>query len=251
MAHDNGAVIIESRAGPVEKSIAPMAIMASAQVDLRRLQRLADPVNGSARKAYNARFADVRHAGCTITVAGPILGSPQAVLVLEKLVALGGRTIVFLGWCGSLQSHISIGDWLLPTAALSEEGTSSHYPLAAADFLPHPTLSRRLYDHCEQYGHTLHAGPVWTTDAPLRETKTKVRTYGERGIFAVEMEMSALFRVAAFRKVRLAGLLVVSDELFTLKWRPGFSTSRFKSACNQASRALLDFCASLPQELLG
>jgi len=56
--------------------------------------------------------------------------------------------------------------------------------------------------------------------------------------------------VAAYRKVRLAGLLVVSDELFTLKWRPGFRSTRFKRACRQASETLLDFCSSLPPHLL-
>jgi purine-nucleoside phosphorylase len=64
------------------------------------------------------------------------------------------------------------------------------------------------------------------------------------------MEMSALFHVAEYRKVRLAGLLVVSDELFTLKWRPGFRKSRFKQACRLASETLLDFCSSLSPSLL-
>ena len=178
------------------------------------------------------------------------VGAPTAVIGLEQLIAAGSKEIVILGFCGSLNPGISALEVVSITEAHSEEGTSPHYPLAPADFLPHPALSRRLYEYCERCGHTLHVGPVWTTDAPLRETKTKVRTYGERGLFAVEMEMSALFRVAAYRKVRLAGLLVVSDELFTLKWRPGFSTSRFKKACGLASRTLLDFCTSLPHQFI-
>jgi purine-nucleoside phosphorylase len=64
-------------------------------------------------------------------------------------------------------------------------------------------------------------------------------------MLAVEMEMSALFRVAGYRQVGLAGLLVVSDELFTLKWRPGFRTSAFKGSCRRAVRALLEFVAGL------
>jgi len=95
-----------------------------------------------------------------------------------------------------------------------------------------------------------HLGPVWTTDAPLRETVAKVHTYGKEGLLAVEMEMSALFHVAVYRKVRLVGLLVVSDELFTMKWRPGFRSTRFKRSCRRATEALLDFCASVPPQLL-
>jgi uridine phosphorylase len=249
MTKDNDAVIIESHRGSQEKPSAPLAIMACTETDRRRFCRLATPVAGSARKAYNARLVDVIHANRSITVAGPVLGAPQAVLVLEKLIALGSRVIAVLGWCGSLRSHLKIGDWLLPVSARSEEGTSTHYPMISAEPLPDSTLFAELQQYCERNGFPISLGPVWTTDAPLRETTAKVRTYGKEGLFAVEMEMSALFHVAAYRKVRLVGLLVVSDELFTLKWRPGFRSTRFKGACRQATGTLLDFCASLPPKL--
>lgn len=250
MTFENDSVVIESRKGSREKSSAPLAILACNEADHHRFRRLTAPVADSARTAYNAHLLEVVHANRSLTIAGPILGAPQAVLVLEKLIALGSRTIIVFGWCGSLQSDLLIGDWLLPSSACSEEGTSSHYPMNAAHFLPDPDLFADLQDYCVQNGFSLRAGPIWTTDAPLRETVDKVSGYGEQGLLAVEMEMSALFHVAAYRKVRLVGLLVVSDELFTLKWKPGFRSTRFKRACRQASEALLDFCSSLSPSLL-
>jgi purine-nucleoside phosphorylase len=250
MTLEEDRVVIESRKGSREKSSAPLAIMACSEADRRRFCRLTAPVPDSARTAYNARLLDVVHANHSITIAGPILGAPQAVLVLEKLIALGSRIIIVFGWCGSLQSDLTIGDWLLPSSARSEEGTSSHYPTNAANFRPDTDLLGSLQDYCVQKGLSVRAGPIWTTDAPLRETVDKVSGYGEEGLLAVEMEMSALFHVAAHRKIRLAGLLVVSDELFTLKWRPGFRSTRFKRACRLASETLLDFCSSLPPSLL-
>jgi purine-nucleoside phosphorylase len=250
MTFENNSVVIESRKGYREKSSAPLAILACTEADYRRFCRLTTPVADSARTAYNAQLLDVVYANRSITIAGPILGAPQAVLVLERLIALGSRTIIVLGWCGSLQSDLLIGDWLLPSSARSEEGTSSHYPMNAAHFLPDTDLFARLQDYCVQNGFSVRAGPIWTTDAPLRETVDKVSSYGEEGLLAVEMEMSALFHVAAYRKVRLVGLLVVSDEIFTLKWKPGFRSSRFKQACRQASEAILDFSSSLSPSLL-
>ncbi len=250
MMDEQDRVVIESRKGSKEKDCEPIAIMVSSEADHRRFCRLTTPVADSARTAYNARLLDVVHANRSITIAGPILGAPQAVLVLEKLIALGSRVIIVFGWCGSLQSDLTIGDWLLPSSARSEEGTSSHYPMNAAKFLPDTDLFGSLQDYCVQNGFSVRAGPIWTTDAPLRETVDKVSGYGEEGLLAVEMEMSALFHVAAYRKVRLVGLLVVSDELFTLKWRPGFRSTRFNRACRQASETLLDFCSSLSPSLL-
>jgi uridine phosphorylase len=247
-AHE-GAVI-EPRRGSREEPGAPVAIMACAEADRRGLCRRAAATTGRARQVCNARFLEVTHEGRILTVAGPILGAPQAVLVLEKLIALGSRTIIVLGWCGSLQACLRIGDWLMPTGARSEEGTSAHYPTAAADFAPDADLCARLEAFCERRGHPLQAGPVWSTDAPFRETAAKVRSYAAEGLMAVEMEMSALFRVAVYREVRLTGLLVVSDELFTLKWRPGFRSTRFRNSRRRAAALLLDFCASLPPDLL-
>ena len=249
MMGEQDRVVIESRKGSKEKPSEPIAIMVSSEADHRRLCRLTTPVADSARTAYNARLLDVAHDNRPITIAGPILGAPQAVLVLEKLIALGSRVITVFGWCGSLQSDLTIGDWLLPSSARSEEGTSSHYPISAAKFLPDTDLFESFQDYCGQNGLSVRAGPIWTTDAPLRETVDKVSGYGEEGLLAVEMEMAALFHVAAYREVRLVGLLVVSDELFTLKWRPGFRSTRFKRACRLASETLLDFCSGLPPKL--
>jgi uridine phosphorylase len=249
MLDESDRVIIESRRGSREKPSAPVAIIVCTEADRRRFCRLAVRVVDSAREFYNARFVDLLHADRTITIAGPILGAPQAVLVLERLTALGSRTVVVLGWCGSLQPQLRIGDWVIPSGAWSEEGTSAHYPAASPTVAPDPSLTSRLQSFCDQGDYRLHAGPVWSTDAPLRETVGKVLSYGEKGVLAVEMEMAALFRVAKYRRVRLAGLLVVSDELFTLTWRPGFRSPTFKSSCRRATRALLDFCAALPPEL--
>jgi uridine phosphorylase len=250
MSPNNDAVIIESRRGVQEKTSAPLAIMACNEEDRRRFCRLTSASTGPTRAAYNAHILEVMHANRDITVAGPILGAPQAVLVLEKLIALGSRTVVVLGWCGSLQPLVKIGDLLLPTSARSEEGTSIHYPMNSSQSAPDTVLSARLREHCEMNRLSLHLGPVWTTDAPLRETVAKVRTYGKEGLLAVEMEMSALFHVAAYRKIRLVGLLVVTDELFTLKWRPGFRSNRCKRARHRATEIILDFCAALPPDLL-
>ena len=249
MMLENDSVIIESRKGSKEKSCEPVAIMACSEIDLGRFCRLTTEIPGSSRKVYNARLLEVLHEERAITLAGPIIGAPQAVLVLEKLIALGSRVILVFGCCGSLSSDLKIGEWLLPTSALSEEGTSKHYPMDSANYIPDPDLSARLLEYILQNGISVRSGPVWTTDAPLRETVGKVRAYGKEGILAVEMEMSALFHVAAYRKVQLVGLLVVSDELFTLKWRPGFRSAHFNRSRRHAIDALLGFCATLPRTI--
>ncbi len=54
------------------------------------------------------------------------------------------------------------------------------------------------------------------------------------------MEISALLAVSSFRSVQLAALLVVSDELFELKWNPGFSNTQLKKGSRAAAELLLE-----------
>ena len=56
------------------------------------------------------------------------------------------------------------------------------------------------------------------------------------------MEMSALIRLAVYRSVELAGLLIVSDELFSLEWHNGLGANILKERSRKAGRLLLDLC---------
>ena len=66
------------------------------------------------------------------------------------------------------------------------------------------------------------------------------------GRLAVEMETSALFATAAFRRVAVTSLLVVSDELSSLAWRPGFKDPRFCRGRLAARQAVARLMASIP-----
>jgi uridine phosphorylase len=181
-----------------------------------------------------------------LSIFGAPLGSPQAALVLERLIAMGAEKIIALGCCGSLQPTLKTGDLVIPTHALSEEGTSAHYPLpggleAKAD----EGLTQSLVKRCHEKKLPWIAGRVWTTDAIFRETREKVSRYGQMDILAVEMEMAALFTVAVYRKISLAGLMVVSDELAASKWKTGFLNPFFWLASRKAAKAAVSACLAL------
>ena len=175
-----------------------------------------------------------------MSLAGPFLGAPQSVMGMEKLIALGAKRLWVIGWCGSLTPDLGTGDLVIPTCAISEEGTSQHYPIDEKILTTDEGLNEMLAQALRGKGQKFKRGAVWTTDAPYRETPAKVREYQDRGAIAVEMEMSALMTLAIYRNVRLSGLLVVSDELFDLKWHPGFSNPKLKKMSRLAGKILLE-----------
>jgi len=103
---------------------------------------------------------------------------------------------------------------------------------------PSAAFARQLTRTAEKEGCEVLDGPVWSTDAIYRETPQQVRRYRDLGCLAVEMELSALFSVAAFRQAALAGVLVVSDDLSSLRWKPGFRQPAFREGRHAACRAV-------------
>ncbi len=187
---------------------------------------------------YHSNLFAINQPEASFFLAGPAVGAPIAVMALEKLIALGASKVVVLGWCGSLSQSLRVGDILLPTWAVSEEGTSNHYPLQGK---PHSSENMRTrLKNILRPEFQVQEGPIWTTDAPYRETRVKVTEYGDRGILGVDMEFAALNTVAAFRRIELVGAMLVSDELYQPEWQPGFLSKSFRKQSRKFFQLLVD-----------
>jgi len=236
-------VLITPTRAEGEPRIGTDAIMISINSELMAMAKLHNAERTSLKELCPFQFFLIKREGkLPLALAGPLLGAPQAAIVLEKLIALGAQRLWVLGWCGSLQPDLRIGDLIIPTTALSEEGTSGHYPVHEESRRTDPALNEHLVDALQRANLPFITGPVWTTDAIYQETRAKVVAYQNKGILAVEMEISALMTVAAYRSVALAGVLVVSDELSSLEWRHGFMAERILKSSREACTVLLDLC---------
>ena len=180
------------------------------------------------------------HRKKEIALVGPCIGAPAAVLILEKMILLGAKNVLVLGCCGSLQEDINIGDMIIPEEAIRDEGTSFHY-IDDRNFTPKADkkMTGLISKASEEQHLKIHAGKVWTTDAPYRETVKKVREYKRQNVLGVEMELSALMTVACLKKINLGGLLIVSDELSSLEWKKGFHSKIFKSSFSRGCEVAL------------
>ncbi len=226
--------------------VGPFALMVSSGTDMRYITR---KIEGAETVGFFnsslTRPPQRGERGQGFSVTGPFIGAPYAVMLLESLVARGADRVLVLGWCGSLSEEVRVGDLIVPGRAFVDEGTSRHYRCLDHEIpysMPDEGFSEELSRFLVSSGLAPHhRGSIWTTDAIYRETRAKVDHFRERGAIAVEMECSALFSAAAFRKVSVAGLLVVSDSVAASDWEPGFRRDVFKNARQAACDVLLDF----------
>jgi purine-nucleoside phosphorylase len=242
----NKEAIVNPQKTKSSPNIGPVAVMAATEPDLYHLCELSGYAKNDYRRLFMSRLYYDRLNPEGHSITGPFVGAPYAVMLLETLIAWGARQIIFIGWCGAVSDHVKTGDIILPTSVYADEGTSKHYgtgdnPRMQANF-PMVSKVRQVLDNnnCD-----FHEGAVWTTDAVYRETRPEVTAHQQNGILAVEMEISALCSVALFRGVDLAGILVVSDELSSLNWRPGFKHDRFVQSRKTACRLVKELVSSL------
>lgn len=240
----NNEMIITPSKEKGEPELPPTGLFLINPVETAAGMQLAKQRGGQRYFLFNSKLALIPEtpSGSAFFVAGPSVGAPMAVLSLEKLIALGARCIIIFGWCGSLNISLRTGDVLLPTWAISDEGTSAHYPVKSRPESHGPTREK-LAEGLAKLGIKTIPGPVWTTDAPYRESRLRVKQLNTHGIFGVDMEFAALASVAAFRKIDITAVLVVSDELSSGTWKPGFKTKEFKKKSREILSYLIEFCS--------
>jgi purine-nucleoside phosphorylase len=150
------------------------------------------------------------------------ISAPLAVLCLESLIASKAKRILLLGFCGSLNPSYRVMDMVSISRALSEEGTSRHYLPRKRIFHPSLTLKNAIESTLRQASLTFLTGTVVSTDAPYQETESWLKDKQKTKLDLVDMETSAVFALAEFRRIEAAALLIVSDELWDKTWRKAF-----------------------------
>ncbi len=237
--------IVYPRKGKNDTSIGPVAVMVAMEKDLVLIRRSMGIDGRAAGRILTSRLYRGTYGHQEISLIGPMLGAPYAVMILEKLIVLGAKRILFFGWCGSIREKVRIADIVVPDRAVIGEGTSAYYPLNNEYPIPSNRITNAIEENLEQSSMPFHKGPVWSTDAPYRETTQKVISLQNMGVLGVDMELSALFTVAGFRQVEIGALLVVSDEIGSLRWRPGFSSSKFNRSRKMAAEVVPAICQKL------
>lgn len=204
----------------------PESIIVTFQESLIRGLRTSGRIDYEA--SPTGRIYPMKDAPVGVVLVG--IGAPALGVRVEELTELGAKRFVIVGTAGSLQRNVHVGDAVLCTGAIRDEGVSYHYMPDGEDAVASEGLVSSLRKELQSCGLTVHEGRSWTIDAPYRETIEEARHYRDDGVLTVEMEASALFAVAAYRNVEAGALFAISDLLGELDWAPRFDSDETRIA---------------------
>jgi DeoD family purine-nucleoside phosphorylase len=156
--------------------------------------------------------------GEPLTVQSTGMGGPSAAIVVTELAELGARRLIRVGTCGALDGSLALGDLVIVTAAVPQDGTSRALG-AAGPLTPDRELLDALRDAAAArsagVARRIHTGQVLSSDLFYDTPEDGAAAEA----LAVEMETATLFAVAERRDLRTASVLLVSDLLAPTRTR--------------------------------
>lgn len=154
------------------------------------------------------------YSGKPVSVQTTGMGCPSAAIVTNELVQLGAKNLVRVGTCGGYHRDMQLGDLVVATAAVPQDGTVSAItggvPYAPA---AHFDLVHAAHHAAEAAGRRTFTGPIVSSDLFYDPEEDPAALWNSLGVLAVEMESAAIFTIAAMEGVRAGCLLTVSDTI--------------------------------------
>ena len=148
-----------------------------------------------------------------ITIINFGMGSPNAATVMDLLSAIMPKGVPFLGKYGGLKSDNKLGDFILPIAAIRNDGTSNDYLPSEVPALPAFNIHRAVSHILRNYGRDYWTGVVYTTNRRVWEFDEDFKHYlTQTRAMAIDMETATLFTVGFANKIPTGALLMVSDQ---------------------------------------
>lgn len=151
-----------------------------------------------------------------ITIINFGMGSAMAATVMDLLVAVNPKAVLFLGKCGGLKKITELGDFILPIAAIRGEGTSDDYARPEIPALPSFRLQRAVSSMIKKHEMDYWTGTVYTTNRRVWEHDEQFKEYlRELRAMAIDMETATIFIVGFVNSIPHGALLLVSDNPMT------------------------------------
>ena len=142
------------------------------------------------------------------------VGSPSAGIIAHCLSYLDNvESVLMLGMCGGIDDGLQIGELLIPTASVRDEGTSKHYLQPNVPAQPAFWINQVCEKVIQkEMGIVPKTGIMLTTDYRMWEFNTEFIDYIlKHRILGVDMEIATLFSVAHALNLPMGAIMLVSD----------------------------------------
>jgi uridine phosphorylase len=178
--------------------------------DPERVLRVAKFLDDWKEVAYNREFRTVTgsYKGMPVTITSTGIGGASATIALEELIACGAKKFIRIGSAGAAQSHIGIGELIVATGAVREDGASAMYVDKQFPAVANLTLASTMTRIAEENDFKCHTGIVRSHDSFYIDDELETMNYwSKKQVLGSDMETASLFVIGALRGVQVGSIL--------------------------------------------
>lgn len=172
--------------------------------------------------------------GVEMTAASTGIGGPSTAIVFEELANLGAHTFIRVGNSGALADTVALGEYVITSASVRDEGTSRSYVELAYPAASHYQVTSALASAAAATTHPFHVGITWSVDGFYARNKVfdaqgavqsmchggyqrsgmnaLVTDMKQAQVLNVEMESSTILTLASLYGLRAGCICTVSDR---------------------------------------
>jgi uridine phosphorylase len=178
------------------------------------------------------RTATGIHEGTPISVTSTGIGSPSAAIAVEELARIGVDTFVRVGSCGAIQPEMTVGDLVITSGAVRQEGTSHEYVRGDYPAVASHEVVSALVAAAERLDYDYHVGLTMSADAfyagqgragfggfEAAGSETLIKELQEANVANVEMEAAAILTLANVYGLRAGAVCSVFANRVTGEFR--------------------------------
>jgi len=152
-----------------------------------------------------------------VTISNGGVGVGQTSNVIEELIRIGGRVFIQLGATGAIQEDINLGDIIIPTGSVRDEGLTDYYAPKRYPAVADYRIVRALTEAATEENYRFHTGIIRTTEGfyPSQRVEEYVKTYHDLGVLGVEQEVSGILTICSTNGCFAGACLMVIGNLVT------------------------------------
>ena len=167
-----------------------------------------------------------------ISVTSTGIGSPSAAIAVEELARVGAETFIRVGSCGAIQPEMGVGDLVITSGAVRQEGTSDEYVREDYPAVADREVVAALIAAAERLDHDYHVGLTMSADSfytgqgrpgfegfAAAGSEELVESLREANVKNIEMEAAALLTLGSLYGLRTGAVCSVYANRVTGDFR--------------------------------
>ncbi len=178
--------------------------------DPARLDRIAPFLKDVRELAFNREYRSLSgtYKGVPVLAVSTGIGGCSAGIAAEELRRTGVEAMIRIGSCGAMQEGIGLGDLILVSGAVRDDGASRAYVDLRYPAVPDTELMLACLESARENGFPYHVGLAHSHESFYIDDNDAQKEYwSARGVLGADMETAALFTIGRLRGIRTASVL--------------------------------------------